>query len=259
MTTSSALPSALNAIDSLLGQRQQIAVFLDYDGTLTPIVSRPEDAVLSDGMRETVLSVAARYPVVIVSGRGRRNVEALVGIDGLGYVGSHGFDILGPSGSSVAREIAANALPLLDTAEVELRQALEGIPGALVERKRFGIAVHFRLVADAAFGQIEQAVQNVLSTRDGLRRAEGKKVIELRPDVDWDKGCAVLWLLEELGLDDAHAIHIGDDLTDETVFAAVADRGTGIFVGNDDRPTAATFRLDDTKQVGEFLDRLTVA
>ena len=102
-------------------------------------------------------------------------------------------------------------------------------------------------------------MRNALSARGGLRRAEGKKVIELRPDVDWDKGCAVLWLLEELGLAEAHAIHIGDDLTDETVFAALAERGTGIFVGGDDRPTTATLRLDDTKQVGEFLRELAAA
>lgn len=250
------LPSALGAVDRLSGRDEGLVLFLDYDGTLTPIVSRPADAVLSTEMRATVQAVAARLPVVIVSGRGRRNVEDMVQIDGLGYVGSHGFDIVGPAGSGVAREIAAGALPMLDDAEAELREALADIPGALVERKRFGIAVHFRLVADGAFGQIEEAVSTALARRPDLRRAEGKKVIELRPDVDWDKGCAVLWLLEELGLSHAHPIHIGDDLTDETVFTAIAETGTGIFVGSDDRETAATLRLDDTKQVGDFLRRI---
>jgi trehalose-phosphatase len=111
-------------------------------------------------------------------------------------------------------------------------------------------------VADGAFEQIADAVSSALARRPGLRRAEGKKVIELRPDVDWDKGKAVLWLLDELGLNAAHPIHIGDDLTDETVFSALAGRGTGIFVGHEDRPTAATLRLDDTEQVGLVLDRL---
>lgn len=253
------LPSALDAVDRLARSPEGIALFLDYDGTLTPIVSRPEDAVLAPEMRERVRAVARRMPVVIVSGRGRRNVAELVGIDGLGYVGSHGFDIVGPEGSGVAREVAADVLPLLDDAEAELRRALGDIPGALVERKRFGIAVHFRLVADGAFDRVESAVQGALARRPRLRRAEGKKVVELRPDVDWDKGCAVLWLLDELGLAEAHPIHIGDDLTDETVFTAIAERGTGIFVGNDDRPTAATLRLDDPRQVGEFLDRLAAS
>jgi len=256
MARSSLLPSALAAVDRLLALPAKRVLFLDYDGTLTPIVSRPEDAVLSPEMRSTVQTLAARLPVVIVSGRGRRNVEQMVAIEGPGYVGSHGFDIVGPAGSGVSREVAADALPVLDEAEAELRSALEGIPGALVERKRFGIAVHFRLVADAAFALVDAAARSALERHPELRRAEGKKVIELRPDVDWDKGCAALWLLEELGLADAHPIHIGDDLTDETVFAAIRGRGTGIFVGSDDRETSATLRLDDTRQVREFLSRM---
>lgn len=256
MGRSRGLPSALGEVEALAARPERLALFLDYDGTLTPIVSRPEEAVLSAEMRETVRSLAARVPVIIVSGRGRRNVEEMVGIEGLGYVGSHGFDIVGPGGpdgSGVAREVAADVLPTLDVAEQELRDAIGHIPGALVERKRFGIAVHFRLVADGAFGQIDEAVRATLARHGDLRRAEGKKVIELRPDVDWDKGSAVLWLLGELGLAEAHPVHLGDDLTDETVFSAIAGRGTGIFVGNDDRDTEATLRLDDPKQVGEFL------
>ena len=254
MPGSLTLPSALGQIGPLSSQPEGLAVFLDYDGTLTPIVSRPEEATLSRETRSTVERLAQRVPVVIVSGRGRRNVEDMVGIQGLGYVGSHGFDIVGPGGSGVAKEVASAALPLLDDAEHELRAAVADVTGALVERKRFGIAVHFRLVADAAFGRIDDAVRAALEKRPGLRRAEGKKVIEVRPDVDWDKGCAVLWLLEELGLGECHPIHLGDDLTDETVFEAIAGRGTGIFVGNDDRSTAARYRLDDPRQVREFLD-----
>lgn len=257
MKSSAQLPSALDEIDHLLAKDDRLAVFLDYDGTLTPIVSRPEDAILSDAMRERVRRLATKRPVVLVSGRGRRNVAELVGIDGLGYVGSHGFDIVGPEGSGVAHEVAADALPLLDDAEAELRETTADIPGSLVERKRFGVAVHYRLVADGAIPRVEEAVTAALAKRQGLQRAEGKKVFELRPDVDWDKGKAVLWLLDALGLDDAHPIHLGDDLTDETVFTAIRDRGTGVFVGRDDRPTAAAWRLDDPGQVGRLLDRLT--
>lgn len=256
MARSRELPSALDEVPALAARPERLALFLDYDGTLTPIVSRPEEAALSNEMRETVRTLAARVPVVIVSGRGRRNVQEMVGIEGLGYVGSHGFDIVGPDGSGISREVAAEMLPALETAEHELKEAVRHIPGVLVERKRFGIAVHFRLVADGAFGQIDEAVRTTLSHHRNLRRAEGKKVIELRPDVDWDKGSAVLWLLRELGLDEVHPIHLGDDLTDETVFAAIAERGTGIFVGSDDRETEATLRLDDTKQVGQFLRRI---
>jgi len=73
----------------------------------------------------------------------------------------------------------------------------------------------------------------------------------VRPDLPWNKGAAVLWLLEALGLDGALPVHLGDDDTDETVFAALAERGVGIFVGEEDRATQATFRLSE---VGRFLD-----
>ena len=256
MTASSTLPSALDYADALVAENSRLAVFLDYDGTLTPIVSRPEEATLSSRMRSRVRKLAAIYPVTIVSGRGRRDVEQMVGISRLGYVGSHGFDILGPRGSAVSREVAIKTLPQLDAAENDLRQALGTIQGALVERKRFGVAIHFRLAADASFGKIEAAVSKALRHYPGLRRAEGKKVLELRPDVDWDKGQAVLWLLERLDLQNAHPIHLGDDLTDETVFCALTGRGTGIFVGAETRPTSATLRLNGPQEVGEFIDRL---
>jgi alpha,alpha-trehalase len=91
-----------------------------------------------------------------------------------------------------------------------------------------------------------------------LRRTEGKKVFELRPSLDWDKGKAVLWLLTELGLDGPGImpIYIGDDDTDEDAFAALEERGIAILVANRPRSTRARFRLDSPEAVGAFLRRL---
>src|SRR5205814_6313115 len=80
------------------------AVFLDYDGTLTPIRDRPEDAVISDSMREAVRRLAERVPVVVVSGRDRKVVQKLMGLDNLIVAGSHGFDIWSPTGGCIQRE-----------------------------------------------------------------------------------------------------------------------------------------------------------
>ena len=80
------------------------AVFLDYDGTLTPIVDRPEDAIISDSMREAVRGLAKRCPVCVVSGRDRRVVQELMGVDDLIVAGSHGFDIWSPTGGEIQRE-----------------------------------------------------------------------------------------------------------------------------------------------------------
>jgi trehalose-phosphatase len=254
-TPATGLPSALAAADAiwacLTGRR--VMLFLDYDGTLTPIVERPEDAVLSPAMREVVRALARRCPVAIVSGRDREAVERLVGVEGLAYVGSHGFDIAGPPGSGIRREVATAHLPDLDRAERMLRARLADVEGAQVERKRFAVAVHLRRVAPSLHGRVERDVDAVLASNRRLRRTEGKAVLELRPDLDWDKGRAALWLLEALGLDDGLPIHVGDDLTDESAFEALAGRGIGILVGTPRRPSAAAFALGDPGEVERFL------
>jgi trehalose-phosphatase len=91
-----------------------------------------------------------------------------------------------------------------------------------------------------------------------LRRTAGKKVFEMRPQLEWHKGKAVLWLLEELGLDrpDVLPVYIGDDETDEDAFAALAGRGLGILVADRPQKTEAEYRLESPEAVGEFLRRL---
>src|SRR5438552_15620805 len=92
---------------------KQPAVFLDYDGTLTPIRDRPEDAVISDSMRAAVRRLAERVPVVVVSGRDRKVLQELMGLDNLIVAGSHGFDIWSPAGGSIQREERASFQGLL--------------------------------------------------------------------------------------------------------------------------------------------------
>ena len=147
-------------------------------------------------------------------------------------------------------------MPELDAVEDELRHRLDGILGALVERKRFSVATHIRLVADEDLARVQAAVESVGADHPSLRRALGKKVIEFRPDIDWDKGIAIRWMLAEMGLDESAALYIGDDLTDETVFGALAGGATTIVVAEEDRPTAARFRLRDPEEVYLLLGRL---
>ena len=253
------LPSALGALDAI---RERIAgrpvmVFLDYDGTLTPIVRRPEDAVLSHEMRARVRALAARVPVAIVSGRDRAAVESLVDLPELIYVGSHGFDIEGPSGAERLRLEVGDPLGRdLDAAEAALRGRLAGIRGAIVERKRLTLAAHYRLVAGVHRPKVIEAVDAVRAAHPRLRKDAGKAVLELRPDVEWDKGHAVRWLLERVAPAGV-GLYLGDDLTDETAFAALRGHGIGIAVGVTTRETLAELALRDPEEVGSFLHRLT--
>ncbi|MBB6610122.1 trehalose-phosphatase [Pontibacter sp. Tf4] len=250
------LPSALGREAQLL-QGKKPAIFLDYDGCLTPIMPRPEEAVLSDEMKATLQRLARVCPVAIVSGRDRANVQQLVNLEELYFAGSHGFDITGPNNLQTEPGGAKEALPALDTAEQELKQELQTIAGVLIERKRYAIAVHYRNVPGTQEDQVKQVTETILHRHPQLKKGLGKKVIELKPNLDWHKGKAVLWLLHELGLDNPEyiPIYIGDDITDEDAFAALQGKGIGILVGQHDEKTAATYQLNDVAEVQKLLEK----
>jgi alpha,alpha-trehalase len=150
------------------------------------------------------------------------------------------------------------AQPALRDAEQNLRAALADVEGVLIEPKGFALAVHFRLVGESDLPKVEHAVREVADSHPELRRTGGKKIFELRPDIDWDKGRAVLWVLEALGLEgeDTLTIYLGDDETDEDAFRALRNRGIGIFVGEPGADTRADYVLPDTSTVGDFLRAL---
>jgi len=256
----SELPAALENLEeikrALAGK--QPALFLDYDGTLTPIVKRPEDAVLGDDMRAVLRALASRCTLAVVSGRDRADVEKLVGLKNLIYAGSHGFDISGPRGLHFQHERGRQTLPDLDRAETELRERLQDVNGVQVERKRFAIAVHYRNAAEDDLPLIQQTVRRVSQEYEDLKTGGGKKIMELKPNLEWDKGKALLWLLDRLGLegDRVLPLYLGDDLTDEDALRVVAELGIGVLVGDHGRPTRARFRLRDVGEVKEFLEEL---
>jgi len=242
---------------SIFSNEKRIALFLDYDGTLTPIVERPELAVLSDEMRDVVKRLADRYTVAIVSGRMREDVERLVGIEGLFYAGSHGFDIRGPGFSMIQKE-AERIIPVISKITEELSKGLGEIPGALIEAKRFSVAAHYRLVDERYLPKIEDFVQNIIKKNESLRLMSGKKVFEILPNIDWDKGKAIRWIMKALNIswEEDSVVYIGDDVTDEDVFRIVRTRGTGILVSDKPRPSQADFRLSSPDDVKELFERL---
>ncbi len=259
------LPSALgDGLARRIGDLQP-AVFLDYDGTLTPIVDRPEDAVISTSMREVVSRLAERCTVCVVSGRDRAVVQRLMGVFDLVVAGSHGFDIWSPQMGRIEHAAASGFEGLLATATAELREALAPIEGAIVEPKRASVAAHYRLAAGPQRVEVEQVVDRLLAKHvDELKVTPGKMVFEIQPKLDWDKGRAVLHLLTvlELDRDEVLPIYVGDDITDEHAFEALAGRGIGVIVANLNdpesrgRPTGAEFVLESIEEVERFLDSL---
>ncbi len=264
------LPHALNNSEELKQRLsgKQPAVFLDYDGTLTPIVDRPEDAVISGSMREAVRGLAERCVVCVVSGRDRQVVQELMGLDNLIVAGSHGFDIWTPGEGTIEHDAGSGFEKLIEEVKARLEEETKGIEGASVEPKKASVAVHYRLVSEEERRRIKDTVDGLLAERpDELKVTPGKMVYEVQPKIDWDKGKAVLYLLEtlELDRDDVVPLYAGDDVTDEDAFEALADtspKGLGVFVGHADDPevagrtTAADYILHTMREVERFLDTL---
>jgi trehalose 6-phosphate synthase/phosphatase len=236
-----------------LAQRPTVALFLDYDGTLTPTTLRPEDAQLSDLARQT-LDQAARRPnldTVIISGRALAEVQRLVGIPGLTYVGNHGFEIEGP-GISYRHDGATRFLGALDAAAEDLDGL--GIPGAWVERKGATLSYHIRDTAVAQRREAERRARQLLKRRQ-LRVVVGKCVVEARPPVEWHKGHAALHVLvQRHGANwpsRVRALYIGDDTTDEDAFRSLRGIGRSICVAPKAPAggTVADYRLPDPDAV----------
>ncbi len=252
------LPDGIADIDVVINglQGRKLAVFLDYDGTLTPIVATPDLAVMSEEMRARVAKLAAKTTVGIISGRDRRDVAAKVQLDTMVYAGSHGFDIKGPG---IEFEQGAEFIPALDESEAYLNEQLGQIEGMLVERKKYAIAVHYRNVdADTHLPAIEAAVDKVVADHPKLRKKGGKMIFEIQPNIDWHKGKALLKLLDNLGMDATNcvAMYIGDDVTDEDAFKALPHLGFGVVVWDGPRATAANFSLESVDACGLYLEAL---
>ncbi|CAA2945365.1 probable trehalose-phosphate phosphatase J [Olea europaea subsp. europaea] len=264
-------PSALDMFEEIknASEGKKIVMFLDYDGTLSPIVDDPDRAFMSKAMRDTVRKLAEYFPTAIVSGRCRDKVYNFVRLAELYYAGSHGMDIKGPSkgskykkgAQSVLCQPASEFLPMVDEVYRTLLDVTKSTPGAKVENNKFCCSVHFRCVDEKKWSELAQQVRTVLKEYPKLRLTQGRKVLEIRPTIKWDKGKALEFLLESLGYancTDVFPVYIGDDRTDEDAFKVLRERGQGfgILVSKMPKDTNASYSLQEPSEVMAFLRRL---
>ncbi len=237
---------------------KDVILFLDYDGTLTPIVATPDLAVMADDMRECVRRLIQKMKVSIVSGRATDDVRSKVQIDGIFYAGSHGFEIVDPVGYVTINEEAQMIRSSIDEIYEKLSQQVKHIEGALIEDVKYTVSCHYRLVKDEDFAEFEGIVNTALTGYPNLRKTSGKKVFEIRPNIDWDKGKAVSWIKNVLKFDpEKHvAVYIGDDTTDEDAFKVLKDEGFGILVAEDVRETEAKYYVRNPLEVKRVLEWL---
>jgi trehalose 6-phosphate phosphatase len=240
-------------------------LFLDYDGTLAPIVADPTVAQMTMAMQHalTVLAQHPRYCVGIVSGRALADLRMRIGERGLYLVGNHGLEIEGPRIRYQHPDVW-RLRPELNALVQAITGDLEAIPGAWVEDKGLTLSVHFRRVPAARVPEVtthllKHASPGIDAGRLALRT--GKAVLEIRPRVQWTKGEAVRWILEQIRMErptaSRLALYLGDDDTDEDAFRILASAGVGIVVGSDRRGSAAHYYVQSTEEVEQLLTVLS--
>ncbi len=243
---------------SLLKAREKVALFLDYDGTLVHIRKDPSKCVLPDPLKTFLRKLAAskRFYPVIMSGRSLKNVRKMAGVRGICYGGNHGFDVAGP-GLRYTHPAALRARPCVIRLKRLLKIGTRGIKGVLIEDKFLSISLHYRSVKEKDVPRVFRAFDEASRPFVGkklLSLQRGKKVLELVPPAEWNKGFAVLWLLRRLDKG-FYPVYIGDDLTDETAFRALKSRGLTLKVG-ESGTTSARYRLKGPGDVRRLLSGL---
>jgi len=240
---------------------KNILLFLDYDGTLSPIVKNPKRAFLPTPTKKILkqLSKNKRFKIAIVSGRALDDVEKLVGIKNLVYAGNHGLELKGPRIRFKAPAVS-KLKPTFRRIKARLEKGLSGIKGAFIEDKGLTLTVHYRSVDKESIRSVAELFEKITNrywTQGKIRVSAGKKVLEVRQPVEWDKGKVVLWLLARrefvLKGTGLTSIYIGDDVTDEDAFKVLRARGITILVGKPNQNSFAQYYLKSTKEVARFL------
>ena len=237
-----------------------IILFLDYDGTLTPIADTPHQAIIPKETKALLkeLTKSLRVKIAIISGRSLGDIKALVGLKDIIYAGNHGLEIEGPK-IKFESQVSPRLKSIIRHIYEDAVSKFSKIKGVLIEDKGLTISVHYRLVDkkdNQEFLSIFNEITDSYIVRGKIKINSGKKVYEIRPPVMWNKGMVVLWLLARqrflLGENKIFPIYIGDDVTDEDAFKALKKKGLTIFVG-EQSDSAAQYYLKTTEEVTEFL------
>jgi len=231
----------------------RLSLFFDYDGTLTGITGRPEEARLSGRTLEALEALSRVYPLAVVSGRALSDIRDRVGIGSIVYAGNHGLQISAPH-FSMTYDIGRSRREALLRLRGELMELAEGFEGVIVEDKSVNITVHYRLLAAGAFEGFRESFEEAVVPflQDGhVRLARSRKAFELRANVRWDKGRTLLWLMDRPLFRGTTPLYMGDDHTDRDAYRAIGADGVSVNVG---RPVEdAAYFLETQKEVEPFL------
>ena len=233
----------------------RIALFVDFDGTLTPIRRWPGRVHLGDQVRALLAQISGNGVTVgIISGRRVPDLQTRVGLGGIWYVGAHGYSLKEPSGK-VVPFVSERSLAGMDIVRRKLAPELRGVSGILVEPKGATVAVHYRNATPGARQAARKKIQRLLESNPQIHLLSGKKVWELLPDNRTNKWTAIRRILQTERQRRSGrwvVFYLGDDSTDERVFEKM--KGISVAVGRS-RRTAARYFLRSPAEVKQFLER----
>ena len=254
-------PDVLRAAEAIrrIARSHHVLLLFDFDGTLCPFHADSSTVWLSDERREQLLALATTATIAIVSGRRLDDVRRRAGLPMSTFcAGLHGLEIEG-GGDQFVHPDASSATDLLSSLEGTLARALGGLSGVFVESKTIALVVHFRSATDAVAARARDEVLAVAQPHvEGgrLRVMPGAGMLELLPNIDWNKGNAVDWIHERVRAHhpDVTAVYVGDDVTDEDAFRAL--RNHGLSIAASDRVKGADYRIDGPDDVGRLIAML---
>jgi len=233
-------------------------LFLDFDGTLVPIQNDPTKCVLSPGMKGYLeaISLSGNASIAILSGRTVSDVKKKVQMKNIYYGGNHGLEISGPN-LSYTHPDALQGKHVIDKICRKIENEICNIEGALIEKKKFGFTLHYRLANKEGKALIKSTFYKIIAEStepQAISILRGKKVIELAPKIFWDKGKAALFLLQRQKKNYL-PLYVGDDITDEKAFEALRERGLTVRIGKS-KKSAAQYYLKGQWEVSRFLHHI---
>lgn len=234
-------------------------IMSDYDGTLTPIIENPENSKLSRDMRGVLSKLSELCPLAIVSGRSLEDIKARVGINDIYYVGNHGIEITGPDIDFIKSEAEKN-IQVIDKICEDIEERIGYRTGLIIENKKFTASIHYRSLEENDISRVKEVILDSARpyiVNGVVKVLHGKKIFEVRPDINWDKGKAVSWLLKSTGFGEkSYPLYLGDDETDEDAFRSLKENGVSALVSRTFRESNADYLLRNVKEVKIFLKYL---
>ena len=245
-------------LEQWLTTQHRILLGCDFDGTLAPIVEHADDADLPMETRH-ILERMQKLPgvhVAIISGRGLADVRSRVGLGEVSYAGNHGLEMHMRGAMSVLAPGAGEGQSKLRDSLSELERILPRVPGVWIEDKHWSASVHYRLASEEHHALVAQIVEATLAGVEELVLRSGHRTWEIRPAIQWNKGSALKWFMQQSEIPACASAFIGDDVTDLDAFAVLPCDAWPCVVGETEAPSARV-RLADPTDTATFLNWVT--